>query len=79
MTNHASDGNRSINLGAQIAAHYVNGGGDVFHPDRWADYKGGFWWSAIFALEATAVVALSSSLAVVYYFRARFRNDKPVA
>jgi ABC-type Fe3+ transport system permease subunit len=51
-------------------------GGDVFRPDRWDDYKGGFWRSVIFSLEAAAVVALLSSLAVVYYFRGRFRNEK---
>ena len=54
-------------------------GGDVFRPDHWDDYKGGFWRLAIFELEAAAVVAFLSSLAVVCYFRARFNDAKPVA
>ena len=52
---------------------------DLFHPERWDDYKGGFWRPVIFASEAAAVVALLSSLAVVCYFRARFANLKTVA
>jgi anti-sigma-K factor RskA len=51
----------------------------LFHPERWDDYKGGFWRPIIFASEAAAVVALLSSLAVVYYFRARISNVKTVA
>jgi hypothetical protein len=55
------------------------GRGDLFHPERWDDYKGGFWPPVVFASSSAAVVALLSSLAAVFYFRARFRDDKPVA
>jgi hypothetical protein len=56
----------------------VIGGSDLFHPERWDQYKGGFWPLVIFPSEAAAVIALMPSLVVVYYFRAKFKNDKPV-
>ena len=55
------------------------GQADLIHPERWDDYKGGFWPPVIFASGAAAVVALISSLSVVYYFRAKFSNEKPMA
>jgi hypothetical protein len=55
------------------------GRADLFHPDRWDDYKGGFWPPVVFASASAAGVALLSSLVAVYYFRAKFRNEKPEA
>jgi ABC-type uncharacterized transport system permease subunit len=55
---------------------------DLFYPERWPLHKGGsreFWTPLIFASGSAAVVALLSSLVVVYYFRTKFGNDKPVA
>ena len=58
------------------------GQGDLFRPQRWDEYKGGtsgFWRPIIFLSEAAAGVSVLSSLAVILYFRGRFRDVKPVA
>jgi hypothetical protein len=57
------------------------GRGDLFRPQRWDEYKGGtrgFWRPIVFASEAAAGVSVLSSLAVLVYFRRRFRDVKPV-
>jgi hypothetical protein len=78
---HRRPGWHLILLGAGItllATMLLIGGGDLFHPARWSDYKGGFWLPVMFPSVCAASVALLSSLAVVYYFRSSFINDKPM-
>ena len=52
---------------------------DLFNPKRWDDYKGGFWPNIMVPATAAGIVALLSSFAVVYYFRAKFKDVKPLA
>jgi Na+-driven multidrug efflux pump len=47
---------------------------DLFFPSRWDDYKGGFWPLVLFPTIAAAIIALVSSVAVVYYFRSKYRH-----
>jgi hypothetical protein len=49
---------------------------DLVHPERWDDYKGGFWPPVVFASSSAAVIALLSSAAALLYFRTRFRDEK---
>jgi anti-sigma-K factor RskA len=66
---------------ALLAMLYV-GQADLFRPARWDEHKGGtsgFWRPVIFASEAAAVISGLSSLAVFFYFRARYRDVKSVA
>lgn len=60
-----------------LAAVLLIGGSDVFYPERWRQYKGGFWLPLMFPSVCAAAVALLSSLAVVYYFRTRIKDHKP--
>jgi hypothetical protein len=55
------------------------GQADLFYPQRWDDYKGGFWPYVLFPSTAAAVVALMSSSAVVLYFRGKWTHVKPPA
>jgi hypothetical protein len=51
----------------------------LFEARHWVDLHGRFWRHVMNPSFAAAVIALAASLVVVYYFRARFRNEKAVA
>lgn len=64
-------------LGTAITALsviFLVGQEDLFRPERWDAYKGGFWQIVLLATIVASIIALMSSVAVVYYFRSRFRN-----
>ena len=50
------------------------GQADLFRPERWDDYKWGFWPFVLLPTIVASIIALMSSVAVVYYFRSRFRD-----
>ena len=57
----------------------IVGQADIFLPNRWDDHKGGFWPFVLLPTTAAAVVALTASFAVVYYFRDKYRDLKNTA
>ena len=79
---HRSPGWYLAFLGAFVTAItviFLIAQGDLFYPKRWDDYKGGFWPNILVPATAAGIVALLSSFPVVYYFRAKFRDAKPLA